>query len=65
MSQRPIIMTKWGPILVDGKFVHHTDRNTARCTPNPGPSPTHAPPRWNGVSVASSWGDCEDQVANA
>ena len=30
MAQRPTIMTKWGPILVDGKFVHHTDRQTAR-----------------------------------
>jgi len=31
MAQRPTVMTKWGPMLVDGKFVHHTDRDTARC----------------------------------
>jgi len=35
-------MTKWGPILVDGKFVHHTDRETARCGQSPSPSPDHA-----------------------
>jgi len=33
-------MTKWGPMLVDGKFVHHTDRDTARCAPR-----THLDPR--------------------
>jgi hypothetical protein len=31
MAKKPTIMTKWGPMITDKGFVHHTDRETARC----------------------------------